>query len=117
MTAQLEDWPQVFAFARALPGAEEGVYYGHPAVKAASNGRVFVTASREAGSFVLHIDRDHKAMLLDIDPDRFWQTPHFANWPALLVKYGRHEDALVSDWIARALELAAARPAARSRKQ
>ena len=117
MSPPLADWPQLFAFARSLPGAEEGVYYGHPAVRAANNRRVFVTPSREAGSFVLHIDRDHKAMLLDIDPDRFWETAHFNNWPALLVKYGGNEDGLVSEWIARALELAAARPAARPRKR
>lgn len=112
------DWEGVFGFAGALPGAEVGSYYGHPAVKSAANGRVFVTpAHREEDSFVLHIDQERKAMLLEIDPDTFWQTPHFERWPALLVRYGPDPDGLIAGWIERALELAAARPKPRPRKK
>lgn len=114
--SDLGDWEAVRAFACALPGAETGTYYGRPAVRAAANGRVFVTPSREADSFVLHIDQERKAMLLDIDPDRFWQNSHFEKWPALLVRYGADEDGLVSGWIERALELQARRPRPRPRK-
>jgi hypothetical protein len=113
----LSDWEAVRSFAVSLPGAEEGTYYGHPAVKVAANGRTFVTRGREPGCFVLHIDNERKAMLLDIDPDRFWQTPHFEGWPALLVGFGDDEDSLVAGWIERALELAAAKPRPRQRKR
>lgn len=116
MSRPLDDWDAVFAFACALPGAEAGAYYGHPAVKASANGRAVVTPSREPGNFVLHIDKERKAMLIDIDPDRFWQTAHFERWPALLVRYGPDDDGLVASWIERALELAAARPKPRPRK-
>jgi hypothetical protein len=115
--AALTDWDAVFAFAAALPGAEAGTYYGHPAVKAAGNGRAVVTpAHREKDSFVLHVDRERKAMLMDIDPGRFWQTAHFEGWPALLVRYGPDDDGLVAGWIERALELQSARPKPRPRK-
>lgn len=117
MTRPLKSWAEVFDFARSLPGAEEGSYYGYPSIKASSNGRAVVTPSREADSFVLHVDQERKAMLLDIDPDRFWQTPHFERWPALLVRYGPDEDGLVAGWIERALELAAERPKPRPRKK
>ena len=113
----LDDWESVLAFASALPGTEIGTYYGHPAVKAERSGRPFVTGGREPDSFVLHLDNERKAMLLDIDPDRFWQTPHFEGWPALLVRYGSDEDGLVAGWIERALELAAARPKPRPRRK
>ena len=113
----LGDWEAVWSYALSLPGAEQGNYYGHPAVKAAASGRTVVTQGREPGCFVLHIDKERKAMLLDIDPDRFWQTPHFEGWPALLVRYGADEDGLVAGWIERALELAAARAKPRPRKR
>ncbi|MEO6432475.1 MAG: hypothetical protein ABIO29_00655 [Sphingomicrobium sp.] len=116
MSPPLSDWAELFDFACALPGAEAGSYYGHPAVKASANGRAVVTAGCEPGSFVLHIDQERKAMLLDLDPERFWQTPHFERWPALLVRYGPDEDGLAAGWIERALELAAARPRPRPRK-
>ena len=116
MSRSFADWSAVEEFARSIEGAEPGTYYGHPAVRVVGNGRVFVTTSREPGSFVLHIDKERKAMLLDIDPDRFWQTAHFERWPALLVRYGPDPDGLVAGWIERALELAAARPKPRPRK-
>jgi hypothetical protein len=111
--ADLGNWAAVYAFASGLPGAEASTYYGGPAVMAASNGRPVVTPGREAGSFCLHIDNDHKAMLFDLDPDRFWETPHYAGYPALLVRYGPGEG--VTEWIERALELAALRKPARKR--
>jgi hypothetical protein len=113
----LGDWEAVRSYAASLPAAEEGTYYGYSAIKAAANGRAVVIQGREPGSFVLHIDQERKAMLLDIDPDRFWQTAHFERWPALLVRYGEDEDGLVAGWIERALELAAARPRPRPRKR
>ena len=113
----LSDWEGVFALASSLPGTEVSTYYGYSAVKAQRSGRPFVKAGREPGSFVLHIDQERKAMLLDIDPDRFWQTLHFEGWPALLVRYGPDEGGLVAGWIERALELAAERPKPRPRRK
>ena len=69
----------------ALPGAARATYYGLPAVKA--NGRPIVGSGREEGSFVLHLDPAAKAMLIETDPATFWETPHYAGWPALLVRY------------------------------
>jgi hypothetical protein len=108
--ARLDDWDGVAAFAGALSGAMASTYYGRPAIKSARSGRPVVSPSREPDSFCLHIDRDHKAMLLDLMPGRAWETPHYAGWPAVLVRYGPDEG--ISEWIERALELAAARPRA-----
>ena len=107
MTA-LDDWAVVFAYAAARPGAATGRYYAKPAVMAAASDRPVVTPGREPDSFVLHIDEDHKAMLMDLSPDRFWETPHYSGYPALLVRYGPPEG--VAEWVDRALELAAALP-------
>lgn len=113
MTADLSDWPAVHSYAAGLPGAAEGRYYGKPSVMAEASDRPVVTESREPDSFVLHIDEGHKAMLMDLAPERFWETPHYSGYPALLVRYGTSET--IAEWIARALELAASLPRRKKR--
>lgn len=108
MTKPLNDWPAVHDHAAGLPGTTQGTYYGSPSIMAAKSNRPVVTASREEDSFVLHIDLNHKAMLMDLHSDRFWETPHYSGYPALLVRFGPADP--VAEWIERALELAAARP-------
>ena len=108
MTATFTDWPAVFAYAAGRPGAAVSTYYGGQAIMAAASDRPVVTQGREPDSFVLHIDLDHKAMLMDLAPNRFWETPHYSGYPALLVRYGPADP--VAEWIDRALELAAALP-------
>jgi hypothetical protein len=78
-------WDDVVSHALALPGTESTTYYGGPAVKA--NGHPIVTPGREEGSFCLHIDQDSKAILMETDPETFWQTPHYDGWPSVLVRY------------------------------
>jgi hypothetical protein len=78
-------WEEVVAHALALPGTELTTYYGGPAVKA--NGHPLVTPGREDGSFCLHIGQDTKAILIETDPDTFWQTAHYEGWPSVLVRY------------------------------
>lgn len=114
MSGTLASFDELFAFASALPGAEAGTYYGGPAVMASASGRPVVTPSREPDSFVLHVDHDTKAMLLDLLPERAWENPHYAGYPALLIRYG--PAAPVAEWIDRGLAIAAARPRARPRK-
>lgn len=80
------DWHDVAAYAVALADSEAGTSYGAPAVKL--NGRSFVTRSREPDGFHVMSPHDEKAILLETDPDTFWQTPHYANWPGLLVRFG-----------------------------
>ena len=30
-------------------------------------------------------------MLIESDPDSFWETPHYFNYPALLARYGSED--------------------------
>jgi len=108
-------WEVVVAHALSLPNAEFATYFGGPAVKA--NDRPVVTPSREAGSFCLHIDTDKVEMLKDIDPDTFWQTPHYEGWPAVLVRYASPDPKRVRALIAESRDWTAARPKARPRKR
>ena len=41
-------------------------------------------------------------MLIETDPDTFWQTPHYADWPGVLVRYGTADAERIATVIARA---------------
>ncbi len=97
---RFDGWDDVASFALALPGGEASTSYGQPAVKV--GGRMFVSTGHEAGSFHVRSPHDEKAVLLDTDPATFWQTPHYANWPGLLVRYGGDDPARVALVIRRA---------------
>ncbi len=71
----MEDWDDVVAFACALPDVRMERYYGTPCPKL--NGKPIASPSREADSFHLPVGHAEKAMLMETDPDTFWQTPHY----------------------------------------
>jgi len=114
---RLTSWDEVAAYALTLPGTVAATYYGDPAIKVAANGRPFVNPGREPDSFVLHIDRDTKAMLIETDPDNFWQTPHYDGWAGLLVRFASDDPERVTAMIDRARDQAAAKKPAAPRKK
>ena len=98
----MRDWDAVVAHALTLPGGEVATSYGKPAVKVGGKTIVALTAP-DAGSFVLHVPVEEKEVLIETDPDTFWETPHYVNWPAVLVRYGADEaDERVKLYIRRA---------------
>jgi len=109
------NWEEVAAYALSLPDTELATYFGGPAVKA--NDRAVVTPSREPDSFCLHIDKPKIEMLKLIDPDTFWQTPHYEGYPALLVRYDSANVEMVKDQIAASRDWAMARPKPKPRKK
>ncbi|QNA83586.1 hypothetical protein G4G27_05915 [Sphingomonas sp. So64.6b] len=111
------DWDGVTAFALKLTDTELSTSYGSPAIKTVSNGRVFLHPSRDAGSFVLAIDRDTKEMLMETDPGTFWQTPHYEGWPGVLVRYDSDDPDRVFATIERSRDWSAARPRSKPRKK
>ena len=113
----MDDWDTVATFALALPDTVAEAYYGGPAIKVASNRRAFVSVGHEAGSFHLAIDLATKEMLLETDPDTFWQTPHYEGWAGLLVRYASADPERVRAMIERARDHAAARKPAKPRKK
>ncbi|WBH16727.1 MmcQ/YjbR family DNA-binding protein [Sphingomonas radiodurans] len=83
----MKDWANVVAYACALPDVEEGTTYGKPAVKLRGK-MLAATTAPDPGSFVLHVPLDQKEVLLETDPETFWETDHYRGWPAVLVRYG-----------------------------
>jgi hypothetical protein len=79
-------WAEVSAFALSLPDTESSTSYGKPAVKL--NGKAFLFPSREADSFGVMSPLDEKELLMETEPDTFWETPHYSGYPAVLIRYG-----------------------------
>ena len=87
MTDRFDTWDQVVAFALTLPDTYMESFYNDLCPKV--NKKAFVSQSHEADtSFHVPSPHEEKAVLLETDPDTFWQTPHYEKWPGLLVRYG-----------------------------
>lgn len=78
------DWETVRELALALPEAEE---IPGERISFRVRGKLFAWMSRErdGGTLAVRVDRDEKPMLLESRPDLYFVTPHYANYPAVLV--------------------------------
>ena len=116
--SKLDSWNEVEAFALTLPGTEAGTTYRMPTVKVVANGRGFVwTGGEPDTSFALWAVPGCVDMLLETDPDEFWQSPHYTGSNAVLVRYSTNDPDRVSYLIEQAYELAAAMKPVRPRKK
>lgn len=97
----MKDWDAVVAHGLTLPGVELGTAYNAPALKIRGK-TIAGTTSPDPASFVLHTTPDEKAVLLETDPDTFWQTAHYDGWPVVLVRYGTDARERIATLIERA---------------
>ena len=100
MSAPLDSWEEVKAFALSLPDTYLESFYGTPCPKV--NKKAFVSPGREPDSFHVMSPHEEKAILLETDPDTFWQTDHYRNWPGLLVRFASADPERVRNVIRRA---------------
>lgn len=70
--------------ALALPEAEESTSYGTPAFKV--RGKLFVRLHQSGESLVVKIDMNERAMRMRADPETFYITDHYRDYPAILVR-------------------------------
>jgi hypothetical protein len=70
--------------ARDLPGAVEGISYGTPAFRA--GGKLFVRKHQDGEYLVMRIDHNERAMRIKADPETFFITDHYVNYPWVLVR-------------------------------
>lgn len=85
----------------ALPGVEEGTSYRTQALKA--KGKLMVRLREDAQSVVLVIGFDNREILMQMNPETFYVTDHYRDYPAVLVKLstvhrGELRDALEMAW-------------------
>jgi hypothetical protein len=100
-----------------LPDVEESTSYGTPALKI--RGNLFARQHQEADTLVLRCEFDQREELMAADPDIYFITDHYLNYPWILVRMSRvHQDAL-QDLLRMACRLAAQdarQPASRKKK-
>jgi hypothetical protein len=75
---------EVRAMAMALPGAEEGTSYGTPAFRVRK--KFFVRLKEDGESIVLRINPFERGYLLEAEPDAFYITDHYRDYPAVLAR-------------------------------
>jgi hypothetical protein len=74
-----------------LPGVEEAAF-GDPALKA--HGKLWVWWSPHEDAPVFKVPFEEREFLIEADPDTFFITPHYRNYPRVLVR----PDKLDRDW-------------------
>jgi hypothetical protein len=70
--------------AAGLPGAVEGLSYGTPAFRVGKS--LFVRHHQDGQSLVVKIDPDERAIRILADPETFYITDHYLNYPWILVR-------------------------------
>jgi hypothetical protein len=81
----------------ALPDVEEGTVYGSPALKV--RGQMFaciaIHRSADPDTLAIRIDFNQRDELISADPNTYYLTDHYVNYPVVLVRLTRvHPDAL-----------------------
>lgn len=82
----LQSWQEVAELALRLPDTELSSSYGRPEVKV--RGKAFVYPGREEGSFAVATPLGETEILMETEPDTFWESDHYRGWPAVLVRFG-----------------------------
>ena len=97
---RFSDWDSVMAFGLTLPGTEPSTSYGRPAVRV--RGKSFLFPGREPGSFAVMAPIEEKELLMETDPETFWETDHYRGYPAVLVRFGSADRERIENVIRRA---------------
>ena len=78
-------WDDVRRLALKLPEAEESTSWHQPCFKVA--GKTFLNLSpSQPGALVVRVELEEKPLMIASRPDVYWETPHYAKYPALLVR-------------------------------
>ena len=101
-----------------LPDVEEGTAYGSPALKV--RGRLLaclpVHRSAEPDSLAVRIDFDQRDELVAADPEVYYLTPHYVDYPVVLVRLSRIDIDALRDLLGAAWRFVSAERRSRARR-
>src|SRR5262245_18864737 len=100
-------WETVRALALALPEVEEGKSYGTPAFRV--RGKLFARLHDSREAVVVKIDREERAMRMNVDPEAFYITDHYLAYPWMLVRMAAVEPEVLRELLEEAWRLCAPR--------
>ena len=78
-----------------LPGAEESTSYGTPALKV--KGKLFVRLHQDLDKIVLPMPFDRREEMMAADPETYFITDHYREYPYILVSLARVQPEALSD--------------------
>jgi len=78
---------EVSKLGRELPGVTESTSYGTPALKV--DGKLLVRLKEDGETLVLRMDFVNRDLLLRAEPDLFFLTDHYLNYPSILLRLTR----------------------------
>jgi hypothetical protein len=91
MAKEVIDFNVVRELALALPDVEESTIHGAPSLKV--RGKLLacpaIHRSAEPDTIAVRIDRAERAKLLETEPDIYYVTDHYENYPTVLVRLPR----------------------------
>ena len=77
-------FPELAKLAKALPGVTETTSYGTPALKV--DGKLLARLKEDGETLVLRMDFVNRDLLLRAEPDLFFLTDHYLNYPSILLR-------------------------------
>src|SRR5688500_7563639 len=88
-----------------LPEVEVSTWYGTPALKV--RGKGFCRLRMDEEDIVLMVDMLEREALMQSEPDMFFITPHYEDWPAVLVRLATVDlemlrEQLIESWLRKA---------------
>jgi hypothetical protein len=91
--------------ATALPGVEEGTSYGTPSWKV--RGKFMGRLRDDDKVFVAKVDKGEKRLLMEAEPEVFFETPHYQGYGYVLVRLANIDEDELAEVIEDAWRLAA----------
>jgi hypothetical protein len=95
----------VASVACKLPEVEISKSYGTPALKV--RGKLLARLHQDGESLVLRTELLDRQILMQADPDTFYITEHYQNYPLVLVRLSKVSRAALPDLMERAWRLVA----------
>jgi hypothetical protein len=99
----------------ALPEVEEGTGYGRPAWRV--RGKFFAGLRDEGTIAVLKVDRGEKQLLMEAEPEIFFETPHYEGWGYFLVRLAAIPEDELAEVVEDAWRLAAPKRLVKARDE
>lgn len=94
--------------ALSLENVEEGMSYGTAAFK--TGGKLLARLREDGDSLVVGTTFEEREEMLAAEPETYYITDHYRNYPWILVRLSRANSDAVRDLLRRALRLATEKP-------
>jgi hypothetical protein len=108
------EFDAVRQIAHTLEGVEDGVSYGTAALKV--HGALFIRLREDDDTLVLRCPIEDRAALIESDPETYFLTDHYVNYPWVLARLSTINPAILRDVVGMAHRNALAGHHARRKK-